>query len=103
MHMTTCSMCTLIMCNQEDLQVAVQHRFVGQKHATKELFTSKGEGDIAEVMRKIAAENPKVHIGSYPNTEADDSDHKVKIVLKSRDAQKLREAAAAIEEVLAAV
>jgi molybdopterin-biosynthesis enzyme MoeA-like protein len=83
---------------------ARQHRFVGKRHATKEVFTSKGEGDIADAVRKLAGEHPKVHVGSYPNADPTAGEsHKVKVVLKSRDADKLDEAYQHLKRVLASM
>lgn len=38
----------------------MQARFVGTQTASHELFTTKGEGDIADSLRQLAKEHPQV-------------------------------------------
>jgi molybdopterin-biosynthesis enzyme MoeA-like protein len=47
------------------------------------VYSSEGEGAIADMLDKAAADFPSVAIGSYPHFDA--PDHKVLITLDGRD------------------
>jgi len=73
-------------------------RFTGLAFSSRSLYTHLGEGDLADPLAKIAAEHPKVSIGSYPNTtDPDFKRFKVKLQVTSRDAAAVEAAAEAIK------
>jgi len=77
-----------------------QSRFAGT-HAYKEqsLFSVQGESFISEQISRVAAANPKVAIGSYPNTsEKTEGAWKVRVNIRGRDAQSLQAAVSALKE-----
>jgi molybdopterin-biosynthesis enzyme MoeA-like protein len=60
------------------------------------------EGDIGGPLREIAAAHPDTSIGSYPFLD-DNSKPNTNIVVRSRDADKLKAAMTAVTEMLSAV
>jgi len=48
-----------------------------------EVFVSVGEDQLAPILDRLAVEHPAVEIGSYPRF--DDTDHRVKVTLESKD------------------
>ena len=78
----------------------MQGRFIGVQHHTEEVFSDKGEGDVADAVRKLAALHTKVHIGSYPNVESQSAAPNLKVVVSGRDEKLVREAAEAIKDAI---
>ena len=68
----------------------LEHRLAGSVLHTAELRTGLRESEIADVLESVQSRCPGVKIGSYPVMEA--ADHKVRMVLRSRDPDLLREA-----------
>ncbi|MBW5440952.1 competence/damage-inducible protein A, partial [Bradyrhizobium canariense] len=58
------------------------------------------EGDIGGPLRAIAAEHPDTIIGSYPFTDEEQKPN-TNLVVRSRDADKLAAAMAAVKAMLA--
>ncbi len=58
------------------------------------------EGDIGSPLRAIAADHPDTSIGSYPFLD-ENSKPNTNIVVRSRDADKLEAAMAAVKTMLA--
>ncbi len=78
--------------------LAIRERFRGRAFSLVVLYVSKGESAIAERLSKVAREFPEVAIGSYPRY--DDADHKVKVTVESRSADRTRAAANALKTLL---
>lgn len=84
----------------------VQGLFRGPLSKSATVFTVLGEGEIADSVRALAKEHPRVRIGSYPDTAFDTKDaaaYRVKLQLDSRDDEALAAAQAALEEALASL
>jgi molybdenum cofactor synthesis domain-containing protein len=62
----------------------------GKTFHSETVLTMLRESQVAESLEYVQTKYPGVKIGSYPEMEA--SDHRVKIVLRSRDPDKLLEA-----------
>jgi molybdenum cofactor synthesis domain-containing protein len=62
----------------------------GKAFYTETVLTMLRESEVAESLEYIQMIYPEVKVGSYPEMEA--SDHRVKIVLRSRDPDLLRKA-----------
>jgi molybdopterin-biosynthesis enzyme MoeA-like protein len=62
----------------------------GRAFHTSEIRTMCRESEVAHDLEEVQAHYPSVKVGSYPEMEA--SDHKVRIVLRSRDQVSLGEA-----------
>ncbi|CAL5224230.1 g6882 [Coccomyxa viridis] len=79
---------------------AHKDRFKGPANKSRTLYTNTVEGDLADVLRGIAAEHPGVNIGSYPNTAECEAVQafRVKLQLESRDEAALEAAMRSIEE-----
>lgn len=78
---------------------AHKDRFVGGAvFQTKALYTSLGEGDIANIFSKVAAKHPQVRMGSYPNTDSKDKRFQVKLQLESRNEKQLQKATQAVKD-----
>ncbi|HZZ84530.1 MAG TPA: molybdopterin-binding protein [Anaeromyxobacteraceae bacterium] len=58
------------------------------------LFLGVGEDRIATALEEVARAHPDVDIGSYPRF--DDTDHRVKVTLESKDEARVRTARAAL-------
>ncbi|KAK9839966.1 hypothetical protein WJX74_001201 [Apatococcus lobatus] len=78
---------------------ANKDRFTGAAYLSATLYTDTGEGDVAQALRKIAAEHPDVRIGSYPNTSYDKT-YQVKLQLECRQQDLLDQAKVAVSEAL---
>jgi molybdenum cofactor synthesis domain-containing protein len=61
----------------------IRDRFSAPPFFNRAIYSREGEGAIAHVLDKAAADFPSVAIGSYPHVEA--IDHKVLITLDGRD------------------
>jgi molybdenum cofactor synthesis domain-containing protein len=61
----------------------IRERFAAPPFFSRAIFSREGEGAIAHVLDKAAAEFPSVAIGSYPHLDA--ADHKVLITIDGRD------------------
>ncbi len=73
----------------------------GVKMLSETVKANCREGDIGTQLGAVAKAHPDVMIGSYPFQ--DDGGPNTNIVVRSRDAQKLAAAKAAVEEMLAQV
>jgi len=63
--------------------VMIRDRFRASPFFNRSIYSREGEGAIADMLDKAAADFPGVAIGSYPHIDA--SDHKVLITIDSRD------------------
>jgi molybdenum cofactor synthesis domain-containing protein len=61
----------------------IRDRFRSSPFFSRAVYSRDGEGVIADMLDKAAADFPSVAIGSYPHIEA--TDHKVLITLDGRD------------------
>lgn len=61
----------------------IRDRFRTSPFFSRAVYSREGEGVIADMLDKAAADFPTVAIGSYPHIEA--TDHKVMITLDGRD------------------
>jgi len=61
----------------------IRDRFAAPPFFSRAIYSREGEGAIAHVLDKAAADFPSVAIGSYPHVDA--MDHKVLITLDGRD------------------
>ena len=61
----------------------IRNRFAAPPFFGRAIYSREGEGAIAHVLDKAAADFPSVAIGSYPHVDA--TDHKVLITLDGRD------------------
>ena len=76
---------------------AHQERFKGKEFYGIDLFTNQVEGDLAQPLADIAARNPHVKIGSYPNvlttvgglTSSDDEGWRVRLAVEGRDEEQV--------------
>ena len=68
----------------------LETHLIGKTFHTEVVLTMLRESEVAHDLDHIQTKYPSVKIGSYPEMEA--SDHKVKIVLRSRDSDALQEA-----------
>ena len=77
---------------------AHKHRFTGAAaFETLAVYTSMGEGDLAEVFGNVAKQFPKVRMGSYPNVNVQDERFTAKLQLESRDVDQLQQAMDAVK------
>ncbi len=74
----------------------LESRIEGSVYWTRTLKTMLRESEIAQSMEDVQRAFPGVKIGSYPTMEA--TDYRVKVVLRSRDAEALRDAEAMLVE-----
>lgn len=58
------------------------------------VYLSVGEGPIARLLDRVAHEHPSVEIGSYPRF--DEADHRVKVTLEAKDAERVSAALSAL-------
>ena len=72
----------------------VRERFRASPFFSRAVYSRVGEGAIADMLDRAAADFPHVAIGSYPHIEA--TDHKVLITLDGRDKALVDEAFARI-------
>ena len=78
---------------------AHKDRFVGGKaFQILAVYTSMGEGDLANIFGEVAKQFPDVRMGSYPNVNAQDTRYTAKLQLESRDADQLENAMAAVKD-----
>ena len=78
---------------------AHKDRFVGSKaFQTLAVYTSMGEGDLANIFGEVAKQFPDVRMGSYPNVNAQDKSFTAKLQLESRDASQLESAMVAVKD-----
>ena len=78
---------------------AHKDRFVGGKaFQTLAVYTSMGEGDLANIFGEVAKQFPDVRMGSYPNVNAQDKRYTAKLQLESRDADQLQNAMTAVKD-----
>jgi len=74
----------------------------GVRMLSESVRANAREGDIGGPLREIAAAHPDTSIGSYPFLD-DNSKPNTNIVVRSRDADKLKAAMTAVTEMLSAV
>lgn len=74
----------------------LEDKLTGGAFHTRVIRTMLRESELAENLENVQAQNPSVKIGSYPEMEADD--HRVKIVLRSRDPEALLKAQSTLLE-----
>jgi molybdenum cofactor synthesis domain-containing protein len=74
--------------------------FSGPQLHSAALYTTTGEGELADALRAIAKEHPAVSTGSYPNTTVGDKRFSTKLAFDARDEGAL---AAAVRAVRAAI
>lgn len=74
-------------------------KLTGKIFHTGTVRTMLRESEVAQDLEYVQEKYPEVKIGSYPEMEA--SDHRVKIVLRSRDPDMLREAETMLVEKIA--
>jgi len=79
----------------------IRDRFAAPPFFNRGIYSRDGEGAIAHVLDRAAAEFPTVAIGSYPHLDA--PDHKVLITLDGRDEATVAQACAQIVAGLGAV
>lgn len=72
----------------------------GKALQTLAVYTSMGEGDLANIFGEVAKQFPDVRMGSYPNVNAKDKRFTAKLQLESRDAHQLQSAMAAVKDKL---
>lgn len=70
----------------------------GAAFQTLSLYTSMGEGDLANIFGDVAKQFPDVRMGSYPNVDAQDKRFTAKLQLECRNAKQLEEAMAAVKD-----
>lgn len=76
-----------------------KERFTGgAAFQTVSVYTSVGEGDLANIFGDVAKQFPDVRLGSYPNVDAQDKRFTAKLQLESRNTQQLKEALAAVKD-----
>lgn len=63
---------------------ANKEHFSGPGMTLETLYTWKGEGDLADALREIAANHPGVTIGSYPRT-TNAQEYTTKLCFEGRD------------------
>lgn len=77
---------------------AHKDRFTGvAAFQTLSVYTSVGEGDLANIFGDVAKRFPDVRMGSYPNVDAQDKRFTAKLLLECRNAKQLEEAMAAVK------
>lgn len=74
----------------ESMIGVLETKLSGREFYTGVVRTMLRESEVAHNLEFVQAKYPAVKIGSYPEMEA--ADHRVKIVLRSRDPDSLREA-----------
>jgi len=78
---------------------AHKDRFTGgAAFQTLSVYTSMGEGDLANIFGDVAKQFPDVRMGSYPNVDAQDKRFTAKLQLECRNAKQLEEAMAAVKD-----
>lgn len=79
---------------------AIKERFRSTPYHTAEILTDRRESEIAGLLVETLDRFPPIKIGSYP--EWDDGGYRVRIVLESKDGERLEAAAAHLRDALAA-
>jgi molybdenum cofactor synthesis domain-containing protein len=74
----------------ESMVGILETKLSGRTFHTEVVLTMLRESEVADSLELVQAKYPSVKIGSYPEMEA--ADHRVKIVLRTRDQDSLREA-----------
>ncbi len=74
----------------ESMVGVLETKLSGKAFHTEVVLTKLRESEVAHSLEFVQAKYPSVKIGSYPEMEA--ADHRVKIVLRTRDPDSLREA-----------
>lgn len=69
---------------------AMRERFRAEPFHAHAVYTLEDEFDIADRLDRVASDNPKVEVGSYPNFTRED--YRVKITLESKEQQALERA-----------
>uniref|UniRef100_A0A7S0QTF6 MoaB/Mog domain-containing protein n=1 Tax=Pyramimonas obovata TaxID=1411642 RepID=A0A7S0QTF6_9CHLO len=77
-------------------------RFTGPGMVLETVKTMRGEGEIADALRDIAAKFPDVSIGSYPRTEPT-QDYTTKLCFEGRNASTVAEATECAKQLLLAL
>jgi molybdenum cofactor synthesis domain-containing protein len=73
---------------------AMRERFRAEPFFVVTVYTREDEFDIAPRLDQVAAEYPKVEIGSYPNFTSDE--YRVKLTIESKEAAAVEQARAAL-------
>lgn len=79
-----------------------KEHFQGPGMVLETVETMRGEGEIADSLREIAAQYPDVNIGSYPRTDPN-QDYTTKLCFEGRNAAAVAEATEAAKQLLAAL
>ncbi|MBZ5498700.1 MAG: competence/damage-inducible protein A [Acidobacteriia bacterium] len=77
---------------------AIRERFRATPFHTAVVFTREDEFDIASRLNQVAAMNPRVAVGSYPNFESED--YRVKITVEANEAEAVERARALLIKLL---
>jgi molybdenum cofactor synthesis domain-containing protein len=77
---------------------AIRDRFRAEPFFASAVYTREDEFDIAARLDRVASTHPKVEIGSYPTFTRDD--YRVKITIESKEESAVRDAKAALLELL---
>lgn len=80
----------------ESMIPVLETKLSGKIFYTEVVRTMLRESEVAHSLEFVQAKYPSVKIGSYPEMEA--ADHRVKIVLRSREPESLREAGSMLIE-----
>ncbi|MEZ5101332.1 MAG: molybdopterin-binding protein [Thermoleophilia bacterium] len=83
----------------EAIFLSIEERFRGEPIAVWRRAYRTGEGQIVEILERATARHPAVDVGSYPRFDAQGPE--TEVVLKSKDADALAQAAAEVEGALA--
>ncbi|MBK9316228.1 MAG: competence/damage-inducible protein A [Acidobacteria bacterium] len=78
--------------------LAIRERFRVAPFFNHAIFTKEDEFDLADNLRAVAAANPLVAIGSYPNFSSEE--YRVKLTLESKDATALDAAVSQLMDLL---
>lgn len=74
----------------ESMVGVLETKLSGRAFHTEVILTMLRESEVAHSLEFVQAKYPSVKIGSYPEMEA--ADHRVKIIMRTRDPDSLREA-----------
>ena len=77
---------------------AIRERFRASPFITSAVFTREDEFDLASRLQQVAAMNPAVAIGSYPNF--DEGDYRVKITIEANEAEDVARAKSCLLTIL---
>jgi molybdenum cofactor synthesis domain-containing protein len=73
---------------------AIRERFRAEPFFVRTIYTKEDELDIASRLDRVAADHPRVEIGSYPTFK--EADYRVKVTIESKDAAQVDRAFAAL-------